>query len=155
MSLNNWTIRSKTLVRVAGIPESADENTSDKILEAVSAVAIPLQREDIIVSHRVGKPDRNRTRPRQIIPRLKSVDLKFHLFKNSKKFKNNPTAINEDLTKYRDSLLFLGRQLCRNHNLKSMSSSNGEIKVYDLNNRAHYIREEADLIQFGHVINSD
>lgn len=149
----------RPLVRVAGIPETADENTSDKILEAVSAVGIPLQREDIIVSHRVGKPDRNRTRPRQIIARLKSVDLKFHLVKNSKKFKNNPStrnvAINEDLTKYRDRLLFLGRQLCRNHNLKSVSSSNGKIKVFDLNNRAHYIREEADLIQFGHVINSD
>lgn len=149
----------RPLVRVAGIPETADENTSDKILEAVSAVGIPLQRDDIIVSHRVGRPDRNRTRPRQIIARLKSVDLKFHLIKNSKKFKNNPctrnVAINEDLTKYRDRLMFLGRQLCRNHNLKSVSSSNGKIKVYDLNNRAHYIREEADLTQFGHVINSD
>ncbi|XP_062598945.1 uncharacterized protein LOC134260402 [Saccostrea cucullata] len=133
-----------------------NENTSDKIMGAVTAAGIPFQREDIIVSHRVGKRDANRTRPRQIIARLRSVDLKFHLVKNSRKFaeieKTAGITINEDLTKYRDKIMFLGRQLCRNRRIKSVSSSNGKIKIYDRDNESHFIREEADLVPFGHVM---
>jgi hypothetical protein len=68
------------LVRVSGIPEQPDENTSTLLIEATKKAGIPLQPNDIEVSHRVD--DRSGTGSRHIIARLKSVDLKFRLIKN-------------------------------------------------------------------------
>lgn len=59
---------------------------------------------------------------------------------------------NEDLTNHRDQIMFLDRQLCRDRIPKVVSSTNGSIRAYDLNNRAHNIREEVDLVPFGHVM---
>lgn len=60
---------------------------------------------------------------------------------------------NEDLTNHRDRIMFLDRQLCKDRIPKVVSSTNGPIRAYDLNNRAHNIREEVDLVLFGHVMN--
>lgn len=72
----------------------------------------------------VGKPANTRQGPRQIIAQLKSVDTKFHILRNSKKFQENDynkgISINEDLT--RDCLLFYCRQLCHQRRLKMVSS---------------------------------
>ena len=115
-----------------------------------------LKQEEIVNSHRVGKPNRDSRHPRQIIARLSSVDVKFRLVKNSRNFKNSETYssvhINEDLTKFRNKLMYIGRQLVKRRELKGISSSNGNIRVYDFANHFHIIREEADLVPFGHVM---
>lgn len=108
------------MIRVTGIEESTQENTTEKILEAIYQAGIPLDK-DVITSHRVGKPSRHNSRPRQMIVSLKSADVKFHLVKNSRKLKNNTATasvhVNEDLTKFRDQLMYLGLQLFRNRAL--------------------------------------
>jgi hypothetical protein len=107
----------------------------------------------IINSHRGGK---QKKRPRQIIARLKSVDTKFFILRNSAKFRKHEhtkrIAVNEDLTKYRDRLLFLCRQLCHEQKLKNARSTNGKITVKDRQDRVHHIRDERDLTKFGHEI---
>lgn len=147
----------RPLVRVSGIPETNGEDTTRMILDASNKAGVPLQPDDVIVSHRVGRPH-NRSTPRQIIARLKSVDVKFRLVKNFKKFKENPDTrnitINEDLTKYRDRLMFLCRKLCRANQLKKVWSTNGKILIRDLRERTHAIRQESDLVRFGHVMQS-
>lgn len=109
------------MVGVTGIEESTHENTTGKILETIHQAGITLDMEDVSTSHRVGKPNRHNTRPREIIVRLKSADVKFHLVKNSRKLKNNTATasvhVNEDLTKFRDQLMYLGLQLFRNRAL--------------------------------------
>jgi exosome complex exonuclease DIS3/RRP44 len=147
----------RSLVRVSGIPEHPDENTSTLLIEATKKAGIPLQPNDIEVSHRVGKPNnRSGTGSRQIIARLKSVDLKFRLIKNWEKFKKHPDtrqiSVNEDLTKYRDKLMYNARQLSRNRRIKQVWSSNGKIRIRDLNDKVFLIKQESDLIPFGHVI---
>ena len=81
----------RPLIRVSGIQETNQEDTTLKILEAVRDAGIPLKQEEILNSHRVGKPNRDGRSPRQIIARLTSVDVKFRLVKNSRKFKNSET----------------------------------------------------------------
>ena len=117
---------------------------------------ITLQSDEVDNSHRVGDPKNSRSGPRQIIARLKSVDVKFRLVKSHKQLKKHldTTGIyfNEDLTKYRDKLLFLSRTLCRNNMIKQAWSSNGKIRVRDKSDRVHIVRQESDLVSFGHVI---
>ena len=45
----------RPMVRVSGIPESPNENTTEKIVTTLAKADIPLQSEDIIILHRVGK----------------------------------------------------------------------------------------------------
>ena len=112
-----------------------------KIVTTQAKSDIPLQSEDIIISHRVEKWSNARDKPRQIIAKLRSVDLKFHLVKNAKNLRRNvetsSVAINEDLTKFRDKLMFTGRQLIRGKHLKQIWSSNGKIRVRDLRDKPH------------------
>jgi hypothetical protein len=143
----------RPLIRISGIPEMDGEDTTTKILEATTSAGIPLQSDDIIISHRVGKQKKG---PRQIIARLKSVDTKFFILRNSAKFRKHEQtkriSVNEDLTRYRDRLLFLCRQLCREQKLKNARSTNGKITVKDRQDRVHHIRDERDLTKFGHEI---
>lgn len=145
----------RPLIRLSGIPESSSEDTKAKILDATSKAKIKLSPDEIVNSHRVGHPKRQRAGPRQIIARLNSVDTKFRILRSSKLFQNNVQtkgiSVSEDLTKYRDKLLYLCRQLCRNGELKKAWSSNGKISVRDNSDRVHNIRAESDLVPFGHV----
>ena len=89
----------RPLVGFSGIPEVQGEDTTDLILNVTKKAGISTRA------------------PRQIIARLRSVDLKFKLVKSHKILQRNPETkqvpINDDLTKRRDELLFLRRQLCR------------------------------------------
>lgn len=91
----------RPLIRISGIPNlRSAEDTKAKIIDVTTKAGIELSPDDIINSHRVGKP---RSGPRQIIARLKSVDTKFGILKDLKKLRlHNDTKnirINEDLTK--------------------------------------------------------
>ena len=128
----------RPLVRFSGIPEAQGEDTTDLILNVTNKAGISLNRDDVVNSHRVGAPNdtNQRTRAlRQIIARLHSVDLKFNLVKSHKILQRNPetkhVSINEDLTKRRDKLLFLCRQLCRKKLILQAWSSNGKIRIRD------------------------
>lgn len=126
------------------------------ILDAPNKAEIPLQPDDVVSSHRVGRPHKdNRSTPRQIIASLKSV-VKFRLVKTYKKFKENPDTRNikiiEDIIKYRDRLMYLCRRLCRARQLKNVWSSDGKIRARDLREPTHVIKQESDLVCFGHVI---
>lgn len=145
----------RSLIRVSGIPETPEESTTEKLLEVTSSVGVALTSSDIVTSHRVGDPRKQRQSPRQIIVRLQSTDVKFSLMKEAKKLRKNSETrhiiINEDLTKYRDRLLYLCRQLCRERKLKQAWTSNGKISVRDFGDRTYAIRKESDLAPFGHV----
>lgn len=150
----------RPIIRFSGLPETEEEDTKSKILNATRAAGIILHSDDIVNSHRVGKPVNNpgkqRHGPRQIIARLKSVDTKFYILRNAAQFRKQETtkmiSVNEDLTKYRNRLFYLCRKLCREKSLKNARTTNGKITVKDHNDRVYHIRDETDLTMFGHVI---
>ena len=60
--------------------------------------------------------------------------------------------VNEDLTKFRSSLLYNARSLAKVKLLKGAWSSDGNILVKTLNDGVHRINELNDLIQFGFLV---
>lgn len=76
----------RPLIRLSGIPESSSEDIKAKILETTSKAKIKLSPNEIVNTHRVGNPKRQRAGPRQIIARLNSVDIKFRILRSSKLF---------------------------------------------------------------------
>ena len=144
----------RSLIRVSGIPEIKGENTTEKILEVTSKAGIDIDRRDIELSHRVGKPG-SRSAPRQIIARMSSVEKKFQLLTSSKSLRAHPEtkhiAINEDLTRFRDYLCFVCRRLKKTHQITKVWTTNGKIQIRDNDDKIHIIREERDLIPFGHT----
>ena len=148
----------RLLIRFLGIRETQGEDTKTKILEATSTAGINLQSDNIINSHRVVNPNSKRKGPCQIIARLKSVETKFHILRNARKFQQHDetkhihVSANEDLTKRRDQLLYLCRQLCRHRRLRNAWTSNGKILVKDQQDKRHVIQDERDLVKFGHSL---
>lgn len=149
----------RPLIRLSGIRETTGQDTSALILQVTKTAGIALDQQDIVTSHRVGKPANRRQSPRQIIAGLKSVDTKFHILRNSKKFQENDQtkgiSVNEDLTKVRDRLLFHCRQLCCQRRIKKVWTSYGKITVKDHDDRNHHVRDEANLVKFGNVMQAD
>ena len=74
----------RPMVRVSGIPESPNENTTEKIVTTLAKADIPLQSEDIIISHSVGKWSNSRDKPRQIMRNCDQLILSFTLWKTQK-----------------------------------------------------------------------
>ena len=46
----------RDILRVSGIPEEVDEATDDHIIKLANALDVPVTKQDIDRSHRVGKP---------------------------------------------------------------------------------------------------
>ena len=47
----------RNILRVSGIPETVDKVTDDHIIKLTNALDVPVTKQDIDCSHRVGKPD--------------------------------------------------------------------------------------------------
>ncbi|XP_053393539.1 uncharacterized protein LOC128555350 [Mercenaria mercenaria] len=140
-------------LRISGIVESKDENTDTHIMKMASAVGSPLSLEDISVSHKVGKPKVSE-KPRDILVKFVSRRPRDLFYRNrvllkSKGYKGQ--FVNEDLTKYRASLLYEARQLVKNKNIVGAWSTNGNIVIKASKNRkttVHKINCRGDLDPF-------
>ena len=56
----------RNCLRISGIQESSNENTDEIVLKMASDNGSGIQPIDIDRSHRIGNPNRNRTKPRDI-----------------------------------------------------------------------------------------
>ncbi|XP_033749220.1 uncharacterized protein LOC117333912 [Pecten maximus] len=144
----------RTLVLFSGFPEQTGEDTSAIILKAAEDCGVDLPPQALERSHRVGKPDQNRGKPRQIIARLNSVDAKFALLKSSRGFRSKDTfkgiSVNEDLTRYRGRLACLARNLLKADLILQTWTTNGKIMIKDKSSKIIQIRRESELEPFGH-----
>ena len=75
----------RSCIRVAGVPET-EEDTTQVVLDIAKTVDVPLEKSDVVVSHRVGKTDPSR--PRQIIARISNYDARHQLLKSNKTLKS-------------------------------------------------------------------
>ncbi|OWF36741.1 hypothetical protein KP79_PYT25993 [Mizuhopecten yessoensis] len=131
----------RPLVRISGIPESQHENSTALVLDVIDKAGISVSAEDIERTHRVGNPVKTRSKPRQIIMRLRSYEAKRTFLKSSKKFRDCPAtksvSVNEDLTKHRDKLAFHCRKLVKNPSSSVVQTWtwDGKVMVKDKSDR--------------------
>ena len=99
-------------LRISNIPSAGYGENATKCVELVidALKVIPgvdLSKEDIVRAHRVGRvTGTDNTRPRQMIVRFKSWDIRTKLYKGRKSLANNQ-KISLDLTKRRFALKML------------------------------------------------
>ncbi|KAK3086912.1 hypothetical protein FSP39_025341 [Pinctada imbricata] len=104
----------RSCIRVFGVDES-HTNTDDVIMEVASKINVPLERKDLVVSHRVGKS--TGPKPRAIIARINNYEIRHRLIRESKKLRHitgmETISINQELTKQRAKLAYECRELVR------------------------------------------
>ena len=135
----------RNCIRISGIPEDDSEDTDDTVLHIARAMDVDLNVEEIVRSHRIGKP--KTTKPRDIIVKLATFRVRQRLLKDRKNLKTSPykdgrfkgVYVNEDLTKFRSGILFDSRKLAKERRIYSVWSSNGTILLKDNSNTVHKI----------------
>lgn len=135
-------------LRITGYNEAENENTDGIVMQMASDIGVDLHLSEIDRSHRVGKPDAERTRPREIIVKFTSYRARQKLFKMRTELKNkgyNGVFLNEDLTRFRSKLLFEARKVVKADRAKGAWSSDGNILIKDYDDVVHRLTDANDL----------
>ena len=119
------------------------------------ALGTPLVIDHIDRSHRVGsrvnKDGTPRSTPKAIIVKFSSYRYRQRLFNARKLAKVNgykDVYVNEDLTKFRNDLLYQARKLVKSKCLLGAWSADGTILIRDENKTVHRVMSESDLLPF-------
>ena len=116
----------KENVRIAGLPESDGENTTELIVNMAKAIGVEISTADISVSHRL--PQRNTQRPRPIIAKFVRREKKTEVMKAKKNLKSKQeykgVYIDDDLTQMRGKIM---KALREDSNIKRCWSIDGKI----------------------------
>lgn len=137
----------RSLIRISGIPEPAEEgDTTENVRKIISDIDPRYEITDIIRSHRVGKPNEQAAavvKHRQIIVRLSDPGVTFRILKCGKNLKENSwyrhVYINEDLTVPRSTICYHARLLVKRRKAKNIWTTNGKISLKDTIGEIHNI----------------
>lgn len=135
-------------LRISGCPESNAESTDEIVLKMAADIGTDLRIEEIDRSHRVGKFDPSRSRPREIIVKFTSYRARQKLLKMRSALKDNGYVgvfLNEDLTKHRSAVLFEARKAVKSDTVKGAWSSDGNILIRDHNDKIHRVYSLNDI----------
>ena len=143
-------------LRIHVIPETGDgEDTTLKVLELVNAkmaVTPPVAKEDIVVSHRLGKQRDTGDRPRAVIVVFSKITVRNDVIRARRRLRNtrdqHQVFVNEDLTQRRAALAAATRQLKRNQKIADCWTYNGKIVIKTLANAIKIISTQAELNTF-------
>lgn len=137
-------------VRVWGIPESAGENTDSLILQLCNDLSVTMTPADIARSHRVGKPERRKTRA--IICKFATYNKRRALFKERSQLRKSEKGkniyVSEDLTARRSGLLYTCRRLKNAGFIQGCWTTDGRILVKDLKDDILQIMVKTDIAKF-------
>ena len=163
------------MLRITGIKEETGESTDDIVLNMAKALGANISVSDLDRSHRVGKPnpkppvslsdDTNTdtetdtdTEPAPPAPKPRAIIVKFATYRARQVFYKTRTKaktngykmvfVNEDLTKYRNGLLFEARELVKGERPQGAFSSDGTILIKDNGNNVFRVMSVADLARF-------
>ena len=151
-------------LRFSGIAESPHECTDDLILDVVNkamSVEPPLQREDIARSHRSGDKAKAKSGRRAILVRFATYRVRDRVIRARRNLKRvnerqeEKLFVNEDLTKYRNNLLYQARNLKKDKRIKDVWTWDGIIRVQDFHNRVHAVTRQSGLKTFEKPENTD
>lgn len=143
----------RNCLRISGIQESSNENTDEIVLKMASDIGSGIQLIDIDRSHRIGNPNRNRTKPRDIIVKLSTYRARADFYKKRTSLKDKGylrVFVNEDLTRRRSGLLYQARALMKSGNLKGAWSSDGTILIKTNDESVRRVTSLSDLVPFGY-----
>ena len=121
-------------MRIACVQEENDENLYRKVLKiAKSQLGMKKLKEDNIQEvYRAGKKKNKQTR--DIVIQFKDKSLRDSFLEQRKKIRRTTDPkdriyINEDLTEYRQKLLFDARQVAKHNRIKGAWSQHGNIMI--------------------------
>ena len=146
----------RSCVRVFGVPE--DKKDTDAVIhEIAKKLDVPLEKSELVVSHRVGKVDKSKPRP--IIARISNYGARHSLIKGSKNLSKiegmSGWSVNQELTKSRSKVAYEARQLVKARIAKSSFIWDGKIFVVDHQDRKHLLVCLDDLINLKKVLSGE
>lgn len=144
----------RNCLRISGIQESNNENTDEIVLKMSSDIGSGIQLPDIDRCHRIGNPNRNRTKPRDIIVKFSTYRARSDFYKKRTSLKDRGylrVFVNEDLTRRRSGHLYQARALVKSGHLKGAWSSDGTILIKSNDDSVRRVTSLTDLIPFGYV----
>ena len=134
-------------MRIAGIAEEEGENLREKVKEIGMKVGVEIRDQDINVVHRSGQRG---ARPRIVLVRFVSRDVKHELLKKRKNFKDiealKNVYIGDDLTPLRAKLLKKVKSL---GNVRTAHTQNGIIHCNMINGSHLVVETPDDLFHLG------
>lgn len=144
----------RNCLRISGVPEENEENTDNIVLRIATDIGSSIQLPDIDRSHRIGRVNRARDRPRDIIVKLATYRARSNFYRKRTSLKQSGhmgVYINEELTRKRSGLLFHARRLLKAQRLKGAWSSDGTVLIKDNADRVHRVAALSDLVPFGYI----
>lgn len=146
----------RSCIRVFGVPEEK-KDTDAVIHEIAQKLDVPLEKTELVVSHRVGKLDQSKPRP--IIARISNYGTRHSLIKGSKHLAKiegmRGWSVNQELTKARSKVAYEARQLVKARIAKSSFIWDGKIFVVDHQDRKHLLVCLDDLINLKKSLTSE
>ena len=119
----------RNCILIHGIEEKNDENTDNVVVEMINDnLGVNITENDLDRSHRLGKKDSNRSKPRPIIVKLARYNTRSKIFYNKKKLKGKNISITESLTKVRMQAL---KEAQEEKGFKNVWSADGRIMFKD------------------------
>ena len=125
----------RNTIRIRGVPEAVHEDTDSVVRElAARKLDVKLEPSNFVRSHRVGrKTEEQANRPRDIIARFTTHNVKVEILRNAKKLRGTNTYINEDVTKIRGAMASDARKLKRDGKIQDTWTRDGIIFTKDMN----------------------
>lgn len=115
---------------ISGVPESTGEETDSLVMEVARAAGVTISRDDIEVSHRVGKPRPGKTR--KIILRCGTFRKRQELFQARKVLRSDAACevfISENLTRHNSEIMYQARKLRHEKTIAAAWTDNGRPKI--------------------------
>jgi len=124
-------------------PESHEDNTDKMVLDYANSIGVTLDPSEIGRSHRVGPPNRNRSKPRAIIVKFTTYNTRRRLYEARKK--NQEVFVSEDLTHTRSRVFFNARLERKAGRFLHVWTRDGRINIRLHDNSIKVITTLADL----------
>ena len=133
--------------RISGYDEAEHESTDDIVIKMASDIGSDLLLHEIDCSHRVGKPNLGRTKPKGILIKFTAYKARQKLYKKRTELKDKGYSgvfLNEDLTKLRSKVLLEARKVVKADSPKGVWSSDGNIFIKDYADVVHRLTSVDD-----------
>ena len=150
----------RSCIRVAGISESDNENTDEIVLELASRLDVKIERNDIEVSHRVGRskyqssvnnaPSGRQIKSREIIVKFRNHQARLDLLKarSTLRERKEKIYINEDITQYKRNLSYQCRELTREKKIAKTWVYGGNVFISDRDGNRVKVSHVTDLDKY-------
>jgi regulator of replication initiation timing len=141
-----------------GVPEEENEKTTNLFVDNINKhfpAQAKLKYNDIARSHRLGKRDPGRRKPRGIIARFSLETKKISTYKNKRNLSKKGIHLTENLTRFRTGLYSMACDLL---NYKNVWTLEGRIFAMIQGRKTHiqdyydipgYVAEDAEDVDYG------